>query len=138
MPRPPSVEKEYQRTIVETLELFGYVGIHVFPLRDSHGVMRTPATSPGWPDLVYLREPRILAIEVKTDKGKTDPRQAAWLSLWTRVPCARAWLVRPSDPPWNDLLAWIRRPAEAPMLYGFTPIADPVAVLQRRRKKGTR
>jgi hypothetical protein len=134
--RPGSPEKEFQRTIVETLELFGYVGTHLFPLRDIHGQMRTPSTASGWPDLVYLRPPRVLAIEVKGDTGKADPKQIAWLSLWANIPCARAWLVRPSDPPWNDLLGWIRRPAQAPMLYGFTPIADPAPAI-KRRKRGT-
>lgn len=131
-------EKAYQRTIVETLELFGYVGMHAFPIMDRHGVMRTPYTAPGWPDLVYLREPRLLAIEVKVDGPSVPELQRAWLTIFASVPCARAWVARPSKPDWDTLLSWIRRPAEAPNLFGFKPLDNPAAVIAAHHKNKRR
>ena len=138
MPKAGSVEKEYQRTVVETLDLFGYHGIHVFPLMDRHGVWRTPTTEPGFPDLVYLREPRGLAIEVKTDGPSVPVHQRAWLTLFSALPCFRAWVVRPSDPPWDTLVDWIRRPAEAPHQYGFKPVENAHVALDEYKQKKRR
>lgn len=134
-----NAEKAFQTTLVQTLELFGYEGVHVFPLMDRRGVWRTPTTSPGWPDLVFVRPPRLLAIEVKVEGVTVPPHQRAWLTLFSQVPCARAWVVRPNDPNWADLQRWIRRPADAPNEYGFKPVDDPIQVLaEHRRKKRTR
>ena len=139
MAQQVDAERQFQNTIVDTLGLFGYEGVHVFPLMDRYGTWRTPTTSPGWPDLVFLRDPRILAIEVKKDGVTVPPHQRAWLTLFGSIPCARAWVARPSDPPFDDLVAWIKRPADAPHRYGFEPVEDPVAVLaQHRRKKKAR
>lgn len=39
-------------------------------------------SDPGFPDWIALRFPRILVIEFKSDTGKTDPDQDAWLDQW--------------------------------------------------------
>lgn len=132
---PAKAEREFQRTLVETLELFGYVGTHIFPLMDRHGVMRTPTTSPGWPDLLYVRTPRVLAIEVKRDGVSVPERQRAWLTLFASIPCVRAWVVRPSDPSWDVIVEWIRHPVDAPRAYGFKLVENPPSILGRRRRR---
>jgi hypothetical protein len=129
-------EKAFQDTIVDTLQLFGYAGCHVYPLMDRHGVYRTPTTAPGWPDLVYLRQPRLLAIEVKVDGPSVPKLQRAWLTLFSLIPCARAWVIRPSRPEHYDtVVEWIRRPAVAPQQFGFTPVEDPFAVIAAHRPR---
>jgi hypothetical protein len=129
-------EKAFQRTIEETLRLFGYAGCHSFPIMDRHGVVRTPYTAPGWPDLVYLRTPRLLAIEVKVDGVSVPKLQRAWLTLFASIPCNRAWVVKPSTPPWDELVEWIRRPAQAPSQFGFKPVdEDPIAVIAAHRPR---
>jgi hypothetical protein len=131
-------EREWQRTLVELLEAFGYVVEHTYPLltrpKGGQPVWRTGSTLKGKPDLIALRPPRELAIECKTDIGRLDPRQAAVLSLHALVPCHRAWVLRPSDP-WDDIVAWIRRPATAPMTFGFEPMTLKDAVTLLRRKQ---
>lgn len=116
--RNPTPEREFQRTLVGVLELFGYEVNHTYPLRTQHG-WRTGTTAIGWPDLTALRPPRQLAIEVKGEHTPLEEPQRAWLSLHALIPCNRAWVIRPNDPPWPDVQAWIRRPKLAPQSYGF-------------------
>lgn len=113
-------EKDFQRTLVATLEVFGYVVEHTYPLRTQHG-WRTGSTLVGKPDLIAVRPPRLLAIECKSDVGRADPEQIAVLSLYAAVPCARAWVLRPRDP-WDDVVSWLRRPKLAPAVYGFEAV----------------
>lgn len=130
MTKPAKVtERAWQTTIVETLELFGYAVSHTFPLRTKDG-WRTPTISPGWPDLIAVRAPRLLAIECKTDVApKAIPlAQRAWLSAFASVPCARAWVLRPRDD-WPTIVEWVRHPKDAPRIYGFDPVDDPVVTL---------
>ena len=135
MPSKPNAEKQFQNTIVELLGMFGYEGTHVFPLRDQYGVFRTPTTAPGWPDLVYLRPPRQLAIEVKLDGVTVPKHQRAWLTMFGGVPCCRAWVIRPSNPRWETFVEWVRHPKEAPQMYGFEPVEDPSKVLAEHKRK---
>jgi len=126
-------EREWQRTLVELLEAFGYVVEHTYPLRTQHG-WRTGSTLDGKPDLMALRPPRLLAIECKSDTGRLTPRQVAVLSLHAEVPCHRAWVLRPTDP-WPDIVEWVRRPASAPVTFGFEPMARQAAWLLLRGKQ---
>jgi hypothetical protein len=119
-------EREFQRTLVQVLEAFGWEVNHTYPLMTKHG-WRTGTTAVGWPDLTALREPRILAIEVKGDHTPVEPAQLAWLSLFATVPCARAWVLRPAVPAWPLVQAWIRRPKTAPRSFGFDPMPAPEA-----------
>lgn len=123
MTPPPTAttkERDWQATLVAALEVFGYVVEHTYPLRTQHG-WRTGSTLPGKPDLIAVRPPRMLAIECKTDKGRLTQQQVAVLSLYSLVPCCRAWVLRPSDP-WPDIQEWLRRPKQAPAVYGFEPM----------------
>lgn len=129
-PGPPLREKEWQATLVALLEAFGYVVEHTYPLRTQHG-WRTGSTLSGKPDLYALRPPRLLAIECKSDTGRLDRLQAAVLSLHALVPCHRAWVLRPRDH-WDTIVDWVRRPAAAPVTFGFEPMdeADALQLLR--------
>jgi hypothetical protein len=120
MATPAVRERDWQATLVAALEAFGYVVEHTYPLRTQHG-WRTGSTLKGKPDLIALRPPRLLAIEVKTDVGRLDPEQRAVLSLYALVPSCRAWVLRPRDD-WDTIVAWLRRPKLAPQAYGFDPL----------------
>jgi len=57
--------------------------VHFRPARTKHG-WRTPVQGTmgkGWPDLILARPPRLIAAELKSDKGKTDPEQDRVLAL---------------------------------------------------------
>jgi hypothetical protein len=120
----PVPEREFQKTLVSVLEVFGYEVNHTFPLRTQHG-WRTGTTAVGWPDLLAIRVPRMLAIEVKGAHTPLEEAQRAWLSMLSEIPCVRAWVIRPTDPDWADVQAWIRYPKDAPRTYGFEPLDEP-------------
>jgi hypothetical protein len=122
---PAGAEKAYQDTLVGLLEMFGYVTEHSYPLMTKQGFWRTGSTLKGKPDLIAVRPPRLLAIEVKVPPNRIEPEQRCVLSLYAAIPCARAWLVTPTDPPWADLQQWVRHPRAAPVAYGFE-VMDPV------------
>jgi hypothetical protein len=121
-------EKDYTRQVTEMLELFKWSTCHVFPLMDSHGVHRTPTTARGWPDVLALRGPYVIAAELKGyssrgDRGRLRPEQLAWLRRWAQVPTARAWVLDPVDPAFETLVSWARDPLTAPRIYGWNPSA---------------
>lgn len=135
-------EKDWQRTLVELLEMFGYTVEHTYPLLTKQGFWRTGSTLKGKPDLIAVRPPRLLAIECKVDRRKPRPEQVAVLSLYSRVPCARAWVLNDSAD-MAELQRWIRRPASAPAVFGFEPIESDaecrrVIRAASRRKPATR
>lgn len=49
----------------------------------------------GWPDILAIRGPRILAAELKTETGKLSDKQQQWLGWWEEAG-AEVWVVRPS------------------------------------------
>lgn len=56
-------------------------------------------TAAGWLDITAIRDHRILAIELKAEKGKLTAEQESWLDAWYLTP-AEAYLWRPTD--WFD------------------------------------
>jgi hypothetical protein len=122
-------EKDFQQTLVDALEMFGYVVEHTYPLMTKQGFWRTGSTLKGKPDLIAVRPPRLLAIEVKGENTALEEPQRAVLSLYAEIPCARSWVIRPQDPPWPLVQRWIQRPnppegegEPAPRTYGFEPM----------------
>jgi hypothetical protein len=132
-------EKEWQATLVAALEVFGYVVEHTYPLLTKQGIWRTGSTLKGKPDLIALRPPRLLAIEVKTDRGRLEEAQRAVLSLYALIPNARAWVLRPRDD-WSLIQAWMRDPKTAPRVHGFDPVDQLTAYRQvaTPRQRGPR
>ena len=120
--RGATPEAEWQNTLVDLLQTFGYIVEHTYRLRTRDG-WRTGSTLRGKPDLMAIRIPRVLAIECKRDGEYPTRAQKAVLTLYSHVPCARAWVLRPRDD-FDMITAWVRRPATAPAHYGFEPL-DP-------------
>lgn len=119
MTAAPVSERDWQRTLVEMLDTFGWTHTHTYPLRTQHG-WRTGTTSKGFPDLLCVRGPWVLGIEAKTDKGRATPEQLDWLARFAEIPTGRGWLLRPSDNI-DDLARWLTRPGDSPRVHGFTP-----------------
>jgi hypothetical protein len=73
-------EKQWQRTVVATAEALGWTAVHL----------------PGWPDLILLRDGRVLFVELKREGGKLTRQQERWQEIFTRQRIAHdVW--RPSD-----------------------------------------
>ena len=80
-------ERDFQRSVVELAELYGWMIYHTYDSRRSN---------PGFPDLVMVRDNRVIFAELKTMKGKVTKHQERWLEALTKTQVeVRLW--RPSD-----------------------------------------
>ena len=84
-------EKEFQTVVVQYARLLGYRVYHTHDSRRSE---------PGFPDLVLVREGRLLVAELKRQTGRTSPAQQEWLEL-LRSAGVDAYIWRPSD--WDEI-----------------------------------
>jgi Holliday junction resolvase len=69
-------------TIGDALDVTGWAWIHHRPARRKDGKWTTPTqgnSSKGFPDIVAVRSPRVLWIEVKTNAGRATPEQKQWI-----------------------------------------------------------
>lgn len=63
-------EKQFQAQIVELARWNNFVVYHTFDSRRSEA---------GFPDLILIRPPRLIVVEVKSQTGRVTPAQEAWL-----------------------------------------------------------
>lgn len=70
---PPISEAEFQRQVITYARLRGWLVCHFRPARTAHG-WRTVVQGDGcgWPDLVLVRGPVLLVVELKTDRGRVS------------------------------------------------------------------
>ena len=61
-------------------------------------VARGRALVAGWPDLLCVRDGRVLVFEAKTQTGRVTPEQREWLTALDGVPGVAAFVVRPHPP----------------------------------------
>ena len=64
-------ERQFQDAVLEMARLFGFRTYHTFNSRRSEA---------GFPDLVLVRDGRLIAAELKTETGRLSPAQVAWIS----------------------------------------------------------
>ena len=95
------LEKDFQAQIVELAALAGWRLIY-----HTHDSRRS---NPGFPDLVMMRPPEIIVLEVKREKGRLTAEQGEWIDGF-RACGIEAHVVRPSE--WERLVARLRRPAK--------------------------
>lgn len=85
-------EAELQANVVDLARFFHWLDYHTHDSRRSQ---------PGFPDLVLSRAPRLMFVELKSEKGKLDPSQTEWLDELGGVrdanPLVEVHLWRPSD-----------------------------------------
>jgi hypothetical protein len=86
-PTKPQTEAEWQSVVVHYAKLFSW---RIYHTRISFG------SAKGFPDLVLVRRPRLVFVELKSDKGKVKPEQLDWLAD-LRASRAEAYLWRPTD-----------------------------------------
>jgi hypothetical protein len=108
-------EDELLGAVLELAALTGWRRFHIRPGMDRRGRWSTPLQGdPGWPDVVLVRDGRLLALELKSERGRPTSDQRAWLTALSTVPGVTALLVRPSDWPRVQALLCEPRPTLAP------------------------
>ncbi len=85
-------EADFQQRVLKLARDNGWMAFHPYDSRRSE---------PGWPDLVLIRDEYLLAVELKTDKGKVTADQQKWLAAFGKVEDVDAHVWRPSD--WDEL-----------------------------------
>ena len=82
-------ERDFQRMVIDLADLTGWVlQYHTYDSRRSN---------PGFPDLVLVRPPRILFIELKAQKGVITPAQKLWKEALDKCPGVESYIWRPTD-----------------------------------------
>lgn len=96
----PLSEAEFQSQVRQVAEIYRW-GMHHNP--------ESRRADPGFPDLVLVRPPRILFVELKTDRGRLDKRertdkkgkplwnQQDWKDALEGCPGVEYYLWRPRD-----------------------------------------
>ncbi len=85
---PPTTEAEFQKQILQAARTFGWLRYHTsFSL----------GSSPGFPDLVLVKAPRVIFAELKRQSGNTTPEQDVWLACLRECPGIETYLWRPND-----------------------------------------
>jgi hypothetical protein len=90
-------EKAFMGQIIELAKLCNWLHFHVYNSRNS------PA---GWPDLVLLRPPSALFIELKTDTGRLTPPQRVWIAALEQCPGIEVYVWRPGD--WDMIVTRLK------------------------------
>lgn len=88
-------EAEFQRWVIDTAKRRDWDYSHTYRAKMEDGQWRTTCAK-GWPDLVLVRGPRIVFMELKSVSGTTDPDQEKWLDRLALVTCAEVWVLDPT------------------------------------------
>lgn len=84
-------EKQFQSQVVEFARLHGWLVYHTYDSRRS---------TPGFPDLVMIRDIVLLVAELKVGTNTPTAEQHRWLSAYSRAG-ALAYVWRPEN--WSDI-----------------------------------
>lgn len=90
-------ETELQRQIVDLAKAFKWWVYHTYDSRKS---------TPGFPDLVLIRPPRVIFAELKSDAGRLTAEQANVLELLRQCGQVESYIWRPKD--WATLVDVLR------------------------------
>ena len=82
-------ERDFQKQVTDLLEANGWLWTHTPDSRRNLGHR-------GFPDIVAVKPPYTLFIEIKTDKGRLSPFQKRWIDALNAADGAAA-VIRPKD-----------------------------------------
>lgn len=90
-------EAAFLAAVLGAAETFGWRAWHDYDARRNRA---------GWPDVILLRGDRLIALELKSERGRVRPEQAEWLRALDQVPGVVARVARPRD--WDTILELLR------------------------------
>lgn len=76
-------ERQWQGTVEKLLTAHGWHWYHASdnrPVTAKSGRKYIQNVKAGWPDLFAVKGPRLIAVELKREEGKTSPEQDEWLA----------------------------------------------------------
>lgn len=85
---PAQSEAQFQREVLNLAEFNGWRPYHTHDSRRSH---------PGFPDLVLVRDGRLIFAELKSATGRVRPAQQEWMDALRAVDGVEVYLWRPAD-----------------------------------------
>lgn len=95
------LESDFETQIIELARLQGWLVHAERPALVKDGRWRTPIRGDdGWPDLVMVRDGRMVIAELKSAKGKVSAMQQTWLTALGQTG-AEVYLWKPSD--WDTI-----------------------------------
>ena len=90
--------KEFMPAVVELATRLRWLVYHTYDSRRS---------AKGFPDLVMVRDGRLLFVELKSEKGRLTPEQREWMDVlgdvWANNRTVETYVWRPAD--WHK--GWI-------------------------------
>lgn len=97
---PQTSEGDLLKCVLSLAKLYGWRTLHIRAARTADGYT-TPLQGDGvgWPDLLMVRNRRMIAAELKSEKGHTTHEQEIWLHE-LGLAGAEVWCWRPSH--WAD------------------------------------
>lgn len=99
-------ESVWRKLVTDVAKAAGWQVQHVRSVQDRSGQWVNPCSLAGWPDLVLIRPPRMLAVELKAHGGKATPAQVALLADMRTIPGCSALVAKPRD--WHRLVPLLR------------------------------
>lgn len=90
-------EKEFLQLVKDAARVHGWLTYHNLDARGS---------DPGFPDLVLVRPPVVLFVELKTERGRVRPEQQTWIDKLKLCRRVDADVVRPHH--WPELVKVLR------------------------------
>ena len=103
-------EADFQTQVLDLALRYGWEALHVFPAQVGEGKRRrfiTPTQgtmAKGWPDLVLLKDGRLIFVELKSATGKLSADQSRVLELLRKIHGAAVETWRPAD---LEHIAWL-------------------------------
>jgi hypothetical protein len=92
-------EADWQRRVIDAAKLFGWRYAHFRPAQTSKGWRTAMSGDKGFPDLVLVRPPRVLFVELKSDDGLPSEAQLLWFN--DLASSGEAYIWRPRD--WTEV-----------------------------------
>ena len=93
-------EQDFLQQVRDLARISGW---RVFHCHDSRG---SPS---GFPDIVAVRQARLIYAELKSERGKLSPDQIEWLDDLRQVPGVEVFVWKPSS--WDTIVAALAREA---------------------------